>query len=54
MAMTWKKVPPSKLREPDLVPEDFIDVLKTVKPSVSQKEIERCQQWTEEFGSEGA
>jgi len=52
--MTWKQVPTAKLREPDLTAADFFAVVTKVKPSVSAREIVRCQEWTQQFGSEGA
>ena len=52
--MTWKKVPPNKLKEPALTAEDLLGVLKNVKPSVTEQEIEKYHAWTEQFGLEGA
>jgi vacuolar protein-sorting-associated protein 4 len=52
--MSWRKVPASKLLEPTVETEDFFKVLSKVKPSVSESEIVKCIEWTEEFGLEGA
>jgi vacuolar protein-sorting-associated protein 4 len=54
MEMTWRKVPASQLREPQILAEDFFKVLEKVKPSVSELEIKKCEEWTLQFGSEGA
>jgi vacuolar protein-sorting-associated protein 4 len=52
--MTWKKVPANKLREPPLTPEDLFVVMESVKPSVAHEELARYQEWTHQFGLEGA
>ncbi|GAB1318475.1 EF-hand domain-containing protein [Madurella fahalii] len=52
--MTWKKVPPNKLKEPSLTAEDLFVVMKHVKPSVAGDEIGKYHEWTEQFGLEGA
>ena len=54
VAMTWRDVPKSMLKEPDVVREDIFSVLKKVKASVMQEEITKYEEWTEQFGSEGA
>lgn len=54
IAMTWRDVPRSKLKEPPVQREDVFAVLEKAKPSVSQAEIDKCAEWTEKFGSEGA
>ncbi|KAK3377525.1 P-loop containing nucleoside triphosphate hydrolase protein [Podospora didyma] len=54
MPMTWKKVPPNKLKEPALTTEDLLGVLKNVKSSVADHEIQKYHEWTEQFGLEGA
>lgn len=56
---------PSKLRAPVICmvffrqaetfeQEDMMKALKTVKKSVSEKDLEKQVKWTEEFGSEGS
>ncbi|KAL2128191.1 hypothetical protein VTI74DRAFT_9539 [Chaetomium olivicolor] len=52
--MTWKKVPPNKLKEPPLTAEDLLAVLETVKPSVTEAETWKYHEWTNQFGVEGA
>jgi vacuolar protein-sorting-associated protein 4 len=52
--MTWRDVPRSRLKEPPVQKEDVLAVVDKVKPSVSQTEIDKCAEWTEKFGSEGA
>jgi vacuolar protein-sorting-associated protein 4 len=54
MPMTWKKVPAHKLREPPLTAEDLFVVMESVKPSVAREELTRYQEWTKQFGLEGA
>lgn len=43
-----------KLLEPPLVLKDFIKAVKGARPTVSQEDIKRSEEWTKEFGSEGA
>jgi vacuolar protein-sorting-associated protein 4 len=52
--MTWREVPAAKLREPQILAEDFFRVLEKVKPSVSELEINKCAEWTLQYGQEGA
>jgi vacuolar protein-sorting-associated protein 4 len=52
--MTFIDVPRGKLKAPVVRREDIFAVLQDVKASVSQEEIKRCVEWTEQFGSEGA
>jgi vacuolar protein-sorting-associated protein 4 len=52
--MTWRDVPKSMLKEPEVERDDIYAVLKKVKPSVGEDEITKCAEWTELFGSEGA
>jgi vacuolar protein-sorting-associated protein 4 len=54
VAMSWRQVPAHKLLEPPLRASDFFNVLHKVKPSVSEEDIRRNKEWTEEYGSEGA
>jgi vacuolar protein-sorting-associated protein 4 len=53
-AMTWRQVETSKLLEPKVQAEDFFTVLQGVKASVGQKDIQKCHEWTEQYGVEGA
>ena len=52
--MTWKDVPENKLLESKVKPEDFYKALAKAKSSVSTEDLQRCQEWTTEFGMEGA
>jgi vacuolar protein-sorting-associated protein 4 len=52
--MTWRDVPPPKMRAPPLIPDDFFTVLGRVKPSVGPEDIKRCYEWSQEYGLEGA
>jgi vacuolar protein-sorting-associated protein 4 len=54
VAMSWHDVPAHKLMEPPLLASDFFNVLQKIKPSVSEEDIQRSKEWTEEYGSEGA
>jgi vacuolar protein-sorting-associated protein 4 len=52
--MTWTEVESDKLAEPDLQLKDFIKAVKGARPTVSAEDIKRSEDWTNEFGSEGA
>lgn len=52
--MTWSEVDSDKLVEPPLVLKDFVKAVKGARPTVSQEDIKRSEDWTKEFGSEGA
>ncbi|KAI6245854.1 Vacuolar protein sorting-associated protein 4 [Erysiphe necator] len=52
--MTWTEVDADKLLEPPLQLKDFIKAVKGARPTVSQEDIKRSEEWTKEFGSEGA
>ncbi|KAF8857075.1 AAA-domain-containing protein [Acephala macrosclerotiorum] len=54
MEMTWTEVDSDKLLEPPLQLKDFIKAVKGARPTVSQEDIKRSEDWTNEFGSEGA
>ena len=54
MEMTWTDVESDKLLEPPLVLKDFVKAVKGARPTVSQEDIKRSEEWTAEFGSEGA
>ncbi|PQE32404.1 Vacuolar sorting-associated 4 protein [Rutstroemia sp. NJR-2017a WRK4] len=53
MEMSWTEVDSDKLLEPPLQLKDFIKAIKASRPTVSQEDIKRSQEWTAEFGSEG-
>ncbi|KAF7876383.1 hypothetical protein EAF04_001475 [Stromatinia cepivora] len=54
MEMSWTEVDSDKLLEPPLQVKDFIKAIKGSRPTVSQEDIQRSMEWTNEFGSEGA
>ncbi|KAK3168154.1 Vacuolar protein sorting-associated protein 4 [Lepraria neglecta] len=54
MEMSWTEVDSDKLLEPPLVLKDFIKAVKGARPTVSVDDIKRSEEWTKEFGSEGA
>lgn len=47
-------VPPEKLRAPEVMVKDFQQVLKHSFSSVSKEELKRYDDWTTQFGQEGA
>lgn len=52
--MTWTEVDSDKLLEPPLTLKDFVKAVKGARPTVSVEDIKRSEEWTAEFGSEGA
>lgn len=44
---------PEKLIPPDVCKDDFIKALTRIRPTVSLKDLEKQEQFTEEFGQEG-
>lgn len=52
--MTWLSVEAEQLLEPPLVLKDFIKAVRNSRPTVSQDDLKRNSEWTNEFGSEGA
>lgn len=52
--MTWEKVASEDLLEPIVEKKDFIRAIKASRPTVSHVDLERNEEWTKEFGSEGA
>ncbi|KAK4176858.1 P-loop containing nucleoside triphosphate hydrolase protein [Triangularia setosa] len=52
--MTWEGVEGEELLEPMVEKKDFIKAIKSSRPTVSQVDLERNEEWTKEFGSEGA
>eukprot|EP01094_Clydonella_sp_ATCC50884_P004908 TRINITY_DN13902_c0_g1_i1.p1 TRINITY_DN13902_c0_g1~~TRINITY_DN13902_c0_g1_i1.p1 ORF type:complete len:448 (-),score=172.39 TRINITY_DN13902_c0_g1_i1:427-1689(-) len=51
--MSWEEVPGDKLVVPQVSYSDFLRALRTTKPSVNAGDLDRQQEWTNEFGSEG-
>jgi vacuolar protein-sorting-associated protein 4 len=54
LELTWVEVDSDKLLEPPLQLKDFVKAVKASRPTVSQEDIKRNDDWTAEFGSEGA
>ena len=52
--MTWVDVESENLLEPPLVLKDFVRAVKGARPTVSDADLKRNEEWTAEFGSEGA
>jgi len=54
LEMTWEHVKSEDLLEPLVEKKDFIKAIKSSRPTVSQVDLEKNEEWTREFGSEGA
>lgn len=52
--MTWESVSSDELLEPIVDFKDFVKAVKSSKPTVSQEDLKRNAEWTNEFGIEGA
>ncbi|KAK5662211.1 hypothetical protein OQA88_8116 [Cercophora sp. LCS_1] len=52
--MTWEKVSTDELLEPLVEKKDFIKAIKSSRPTVSEVDLKKNEEWTKEFGSEGA
>ncbi|KLJ07909.1 vacuolar protein sorting-associated protein 4 [Blastomyces silverae] len=52
--MTWADIESDKLLEPPLLLRDFIKALKSSRPTVSEDDLKKNNEWTLEFGSEGS
>jgi vacuolar protein-sorting-associated protein 4 len=52
--MSWQEMPDNGLLPPKVRAEDFYGALAKAKSSVRTNELQRYQEWTEEFGMEGA
>ncbi|KAI9724581.1 MAG: Vacuolar protein sorting-associated protein 4 [Chrysothrix sp. TS-e1954] len=52
--MSWTQVDSEKLLEPPLQVKDFVKAIKASRPTVSGSDLERNNEWTREFGSEGS
>ncbi|KAK3385486.1 vacuolar protein sorting-associated protein VPS4 [Podospora didyma] len=52
--MSWEDVPSEALLEPFVDKKDFIKAIKSSRPTVSDVDLKRNEEWTREFGSEGA
>ncbi|KAK4166917.1 P-loop containing nucleoside triphosphate hydrolase protein [Cladorrhinum sp. PSN259] len=52
--MTWEAVASEELLEPTVEKKDFLRAIKSSRPTVSDVDLKRNEEWTREFGSEGA
>ncbi|KAI9779619.1 MAG: Vacuolar protein sorting-associated protein 4 [Geoglossum umbratile] len=50
----WTKIGADELQEPPLTLKDFKKAVMSARPTVSQDDIKKNDEWTKEFGSEGA
>eukprot|EP00300_Choanocystis_sp_HF-7_P002134 c11666_g1_i2.p1 GENE.c11666_g1_i2~~c11666_g1_i2.p1 ORF type:complete len:427 (+),score=120.28 c11666_g1_i2:45-1325(+) len=48
------KVEPERIQTPDVSKADFYKALRSVRPSVSEEDLKQHEQFTADFGSEGA
>jgi len=51
---SWTEVESDELQEPPLRFTDFIKSLESVRPTVSQEDIRKHDEWTKESGADGA
>jgi len=54
MAMNWRQMDSTKVLALPVLVQDYFDVLKKIKPLVSNEDVRRCKEWTDEYDSEGA
>ncbi|KPM35813.1 Vacuolar protein sorting-associated protein 4 [Neonectria ditissima] len=54
MPMKWNRVPARQLKEPPLTIGDLYDAVHKTKPSVGEEEVRKCNEWTQQYGMEGA
>ena len=52
--MTYDNVEGEDLQPPTVRMEDFLRAVKDTKPSVTLGDKERHNEWTEQYGTEGA
>ncbi|KXL44500.1 hypothetical protein M433DRAFT_90390 [Acidomyces richmondensis BFW] len=52
--MNWTQIETDELLEPPLQVKDFIKAIKSARPTVSGEDLKKNEEWTKEFGSEGA
>ena len=51
---TWTDVGQDELLEPRLTVNDFIRAISIVRPTVTQDDIKRHMEWTQDAGADGA
>ncbi len=54
MEMKWMKVPGDKLVPPPVSFKDFERAIQTTRPSVNKADVVKQEEWTTEFGIDGA
>jgi vacuolar protein-sorting-associated protein 4 len=54
MPMTWKQIPAKQVKLPTLSVEEVFDVVHRTKSSVGPEEVERCHEWTRQYGVDGS
>ncbi|KAI1909141.1 Vacuolar protein sorting-associated protein 4 [Ophidiomyces ophidiicola] len=52
--MSWVDVDGDKLLEPPLTLKDFVKAIRSSRPTVSEEDLAKNDEWTKKFGSEGA
>lgn len=52
--MNWVNVEAEQLLEPPLILKDFVKSVRSSRPTISHEDLKRNEEWTNEFGSEGA
>ncbi|EFA85458.1 AAA ATPase domain-containing protein [Heterostelium album PN500] len=52
MEMTWMEIDGSKLKEPEITINDCVKSIRTVKPSVSSKDLDKYIEFTRDYGQE--
>jgi vacuolar protein-sorting-associated protein 4 len=54
MKMTMHEIPEPELLKPsDVSIDDFIKAISNIKPTVSEEDLKRQDEFTKDFGSEG-
>ncbi|KAI6137419.1 P-loop containing nucleoside triphosphate hydrolase protein [Pisolithus sp. B1] len=51
---SWNEIESDELQEPPLRLQDFLKSLESVRPTVTEADIRRHDEWTKESGNEGA
>jgi len=51
---SWSEVESDELLEPPLRLKDFLKSLESVRPTVTEADIKRHDEWTEQSGNDGA
>jgi vacuolar protein-sorting-associated protein 4 len=54
VVMSWMDIESEDLLEPPLLLKDFIRAMHSSRPTVSREDLKKNEEWTSEFGVEGA